>query len=454
MSKKETTPSTSETQNHNETLRTNIMEIYHNGVIVLEKTLEKNKKEQQKLDEKALKPRGTVVVSLYEEDKSLLTAKMFEHSLKDLINQAQQSGLELDVLIVANNGGGSTPEVGSLMSSKVLADIGNIPEFESVTKVKTSRPNVESLDASTPWEISRNIKDVKKSAAGNRVLYIEQEFNSLNKGKIRAIRDISNYLTNQILENGYTPDFIFQMDAETILKYKDKKLENSIAPLKVLYNQISRGGKIAAGTKDKFAIMDPDSGLPLDKPIGSAQKGFEATNTPDKFISLPGGALMSKPANYIAGMVAISRETPSMGVEDYMFTKLLREDATEQGQGFENVAESVGLITHLNRTPENWRQAIKQMANWRKHARAADDIFPGNPYNTESIVKYVALVIEARFKDALDGGTKHLYKLIRDVQDLPYVMEFINDENAPDIANKNEGVSWTSNKQDQVSTIA
>lgn len=453
MPKQETIPTTLEAQNHNETLRTNIMEIYHNGVAVLDAALERNRNEQQS-DETAKKPRGAVVVSLYEEDQTLLTAKMFEHSLTELLNQAQQSGLELDIIIVANNGGGSTREVGNLMNTRVISAIENIPELGNVARVKTVRPNTETLDASTPWEIPTNIENAEKSEAGNRVLYIEQEYDTLNKGKIRAIRDVSNYLTHQIVETGYTPDFVFQMDAETILEYKDKKLEGALPPLKVLYNQISRGGRIAAGTKDKFAIMDPETGLPIDKPIGSAQKGFEATNTPDKFISLPGGALMSKPANYLAGMVAISRETPSMGVEDYMFTKLLRADAKEQGQELEDVAESVGLITHLNRTPENWKQAIKQMANWRTHARAADEIFPGNPYNTESIAKYVALVVQARFKDALEGGPQHLYKLIRDVQDLPYVMEFINDENAPDIANKKQGVSWTSNKQEQVSSIA
>ncbi len=436
-----------ETQHSTETLRASIIDTYHNGLAVLEDALGRNKKESHLSDETERKPRGTVVVSLYEEDESLLTAHMFKHSITELVKQAGQAGLALDVIIVANNGGGATPEVGRLMGNKVMETINSIPEFGEITHVSTIRPNVEAIDAATPWKIPANIADAQKSSKDHRIIYIEQGFDKLNKGKIRALRDVANFLCEQIIDEGYSPDFVFQMDAETILKYNDKRLEGSIPPLKVLYNQISRGGKIAAGTKDKFAIMDPETGLPLATPVGSSQKGYEATNSADKFVTLPGGALMARPAPYSAGMVAISRHTPSMGVEDYMLTKLLRADAKARGQELEDVAVSVGQITHLNRTPRDWKQAIRQMANWRSHARAADEIFPGDPYNTEPIGRYVALVVAARFQDALAGGPTHLLKLIRDVQDLPAVRAFIYDEAVPDISNKQQGVSWTSNKQ-------
>ena len=443
-----------------ELARKNIMQTYYKGVAVLKNALEENRNanltEHGERDEK--KPKGTVVVSLWEEDEKLLTTKMFEHSLQELLRQAKDSGLDLDIVIVANNGGGSTPEIGKEMIGRLIQKVTEDPSIGVLSRVNTLEPSDPSFDASTPWEVPLDINTINESTTGNRVIFIEQEFDPLNKGKIRAVRDAAYWLTNQIVNNGYTTDFVFQMDAETILEYKDPKLAKAVPPLKAMFNQLTRKlGKIAVGTKDRFAVMDPDTGKPLDVPVGSAQRGFEVTNTEDKFISLPGGALMSRPENYLAAMVAISRETPSMGVEDYTYTKILREAAKQNDVPFEDVANSMGVITHLNRTPPGWKQAIAQMANWRSHAGAADKIFPGDKYNSEPLLTYIILVVQARFADALKKGPQHLLQLLRDFYAIPHVINLLSENYVPDVFTNDGGVSWTLNSRnssDSVTSIA
>lgn len=434
-----------------EELRQDIMETYYKGTAVLGEALQRSRdSKDMSLAESGevvkSNPRGVVIVSLWEENDTLLTAKMFQHSLDELLNQAQVSGLDLDIFIIGNNGGGATPEIGNKMISHVNRSVEANPQIGKIHRVKTHKPDLEGIDATTPWDVPLSQELLNEKNTGNRAFIIEQSPDILNKGKIRAIRDIASCLSRQIAENGYTPDFVFQMDAETILEYTDPKLAKAVAPLKAMYNQLSRGQLVAVGTKDRFAVMDPETGKPLDTPVGSTQKGYEATNTPDRFVSLPGGALMARPENYLAAMVAITRETPSMGVEDYLFTKILRDEARSNETPFESVAKSMGGINHLNRTPGDWKQAINQMANWRKHARAADEIFPENPYNTEGLYTYVSLVVQSRFKDAMAKGPRHLFRLIRDVQDIPAVLEFLNDETVADVTNRSEGVQWTTDK--------
>lgn len=417
-----------------------IMSIFTQKLSALKQALETNPSK-----EKSGKLKGAVILSFWEEDGTLLTAKMLSHSLADLLQQARESGMDLDIFLIANNGGGANPKIADAANRHILDFAqNNFGQIDNITKIETEIPQGEVTGAATPWNIPLNLADLPDSPNGVRLVFVKQSANSLNKGKIRSLRDITHFLEGEILSHHYAPDFIFQMDAETILKYSKPNLANVFPPLKAMYNQLQRRNLVALGTKDRFAVMDPETGLPLNTPIGSAQKGFESTNTPDKFISLPGGALMSKPEFYLAGMSAICTVTPSMGVEDYLYTKILQEYAKQKGASFESIAKSLGIITHLNRTPKDWRQAIKQMVNWRQHALAADQIFPGDPYNTEALLVYIGLVVKARIEDAKTKGPEHLLKLIRDVQDLPYLQGIFSHKTSADIFNTSTGVEWTS----------
>jgi|GEM_PF-2139915 len=426
-----------ETLNVNEIIRNQIMGSYESRLTPLKTALEETRR-----DEDPHKPRGAVVVSLWEQDDSLLTTKMFKRSLEELLNQAKKSEIDLDFFIVANNGGGSSAELGSQLKASVCSKIEELGG--QVTKASTTRPE-GLIDATTPWDLELPVGRSNPAEPGsNRFFLVEQEKDVVNKGKLRAVRDASTALSKAILEKGYAPDFIFQMDAETILEYRDPILAEAVPPFKAMYNQLTRGNKVAVGTKDRFAIMDPKTGEPLATPVGSAQKGYELTNTAKNFITLPGGALMAKTENYLAAMPVIAEVTPSMGVEDYMFTKMLREEAKQNGQNFEeDTAKSMAIITHLNRTPEGWREALQQMRNWKTHALAADEIFPDHPYNQESIHRYTFLVVTQRVSEALKLGPEHVAQLIRDIATMPAAMELLSDQVAADIFTKSGGITWT-----------
>lgn len=382
------------------------------------------------------RPRGVIAMSLWEQDNTMLTTKMAKHSLSDILKQAEASGIDLDVIIIANNGGSATPELGSKMRNTLQGFVEE--KLGTVVLTKTSRPDGK-VKATSPWDLELKLDKIKTdSQSRNRVIIVNQPFDPLNKGKLRGIRDVANALAHEITDRGYAPDFVFQMDAETRLMYSPKSglkgKEGMIPPLKAMWNQLCRGDKIGVGTKDRFAVMDPETGEPLlDVPVGSAQKGFELTNTPENFIALPGGAMMVKPEYYVAGMSAIAETVPSVGVEDYMFTKLLREEMRQTGKKFKEKAKTMGIIKHINRTPRDWRAAIYQMSLWRKHARAVDEIFPEDPYNTEPLPRYAWLVVTQRFKDALQKGPRHLRRLLQDLYEFPEVLKLLLSDESADI---------------------
>lgn len=418
-----------------------IMEIYEEGTSILETALDSNREAISRR-----RPRGTVVVALWDEGEGV-TQKMFANSFESLRIQAEDAQLDLDFIIVANNGGGESEEAGN----KLLKDIRNTLQSynDDVVLCETSRPGGEEqvLDAGDPWELDLDFADTPEREGTNRFRVVKQQRDTLNKGKIRAIRDATNALGHEIIDKGYCPDFILQMDAETLLFMENQKLEEEgINPLKVMHNHLTRRNLTAVGTKDKFTIINEETGEPTDKPVGSAQLGYELSNGPDQFVTLPGGALMSKPANYIAGMTAISRVTPSMGVEDYMYTRILEEVAHNTGKDPSEIMESLGNVRHLNRTPEYWFAAIMQLANWRNHARAVDRIFPGNEYEMETLMVNARNVLTSRIKTALEKGPKHLGKILRDLADVPTVIKELYSDEIPDVSNSNGGVTWTNTK--------
>jgi hypothetical protein len=312
-------------------------------------------------------PLITVIVSVWEESDEMISSKMLEHSLAELVAQAQRSGLSLDIIVVANNGGGATPELGHQMRERLHNSLPEKLGLEEVIDLETQKPENE-FDATTPWPLEI-ATDESERGNGNRLFFVTQPFDEVNAGKIRALRDVTNALTTEIVQEGYAPDAIFQMDAETILEYnkpllRDADPEDTVPPLKALFNGVTRGGYLAVGTKDRFEAMDPETGRPLRVPRESAQEGYMLANQRN-FITLPGGALMIRPPHYIAGIKAISETTPGAGTEDYMLTKMLRDiDPGDDKEGFVT-ATSLHIVSHLNRCPQG-PDAYKQLH--RAHA--------------------------------------------------------------------------------------
>jgi len=411
------------------------------------------------------KPLITVVVSIWEEDDNLTASKMFENSLDALLHQAETGNLDLDIIVVGNNGGGKTTELGQRMIERLNQHFAEkYPEIP-IQKLETHRPQGDYYSG-TPWEVSIPLEP-KRAPGQNRLYFIEQpkdlakdgKDKLTNAGKIRALRDVSHALVRNY-KQGYVPDAIFQMDAETILQYQEGTVpagtERALPPLKALYNKLSRKGYTAVGTKDIFEVIDPVTGKPKDKPKDTAQAGFMLTNT--KTIAIPGGALLSKPENYIAGMVAISEVTPGAGVEDYLYTQLLRDEAKRKGYDFDNnVATTAGIIGHTNRATEDTfsisKQAervvggslgpsVRQLDRWYTQSRAVNQIFPElNAYQSEKFLGYVKLIVLKRLEDTIrERDPRHLIQLLIDAARIPEAIKMLKNEEVADILNG--AASW------------
>lgn len=386
--------------------------------------------------------RLAVIVSLFEEDDSMLATKMFSHSLENLLAQAKDAGLDLDLFVVANNGGGSTETIGRLMRNQVRSLLGKYFDFRNIQEVTTERPQGE-IKASQPWDIDEKMRIKGK---GNRCFFLKQPRHSANAGKIRALRDVSNWIADAMKQDGYSPDAVFQIDAETILEYAtdfSKYPDKLPPPLKVMFNHLKRRQLLAVGTKDRFEPMDPETGKPLGAVRPATQEGYMLTNT--SFITLPGGALLSQPREYIAGMKAITETVPGDIAEDYMYSKLLLEaNRSKHMEDPYTQLESLNVVTHLNRCPQG-KNAISQLERWRRQAQATDEIFPGKPYQQESLLRYTRLVISSRFKHALSGDLRYVAQLLKDMKEIPSIWRMLSSTVKADILNGS--AAWRHNTE-------
>lgn len=110
----------------------------------LERKLAANNLEQDH-EGKRTRPRCAVVISLYEGSTTGLTSKMFSHSLESILQQAKDAGIDLDFIIVENNGGGTTNKEGDELHKSILDNIslsGGHP-VELITSKPSANPRAQ-----------------------------------------------------------------------------------------------------------------------------------------------------------------------------------------------------------------------------------------------------------------------------------------------------------------------
>lgn len=388
------------------------------------------------------RPLVTVVVSLWEEDDSMLASKMFSNSLSALQDQAKSSNMDLDFVIVVNNGGGRTEELGKNMTANMGQAVEGRFGVSNFRLVTTSAPD-ESNNPSVPWKAEIPLSE-PRAEGQSRCFLVVQPFDKLNAGKVRALRDISSSLHREIFK-GYTPDAIFQMDAETILEYQKTHLKLLKSPFRAMYDALKRrDGVVAIGTKDRFDPMDPETGKALGVAMPLAQELYTQINrgTKERFITLPGGAILAEPHYYIAGMEAISTTTPGDVAEDYLFTQMLREYAKDNNHGEIVKINSLNVITHLNRCPEG-DDAVRQILRWKRQGAAVDQIFPDFKYEDKPLLTYAKLLLKARLKKAAESKDRKEYwaRVVADIKSIPGIVEIITDKEIADLIKGN--ASWT-----------
>lgn len=401
---------------------------------------------RSKEGESRKRPLITVVVSLWEEDGFMLASKMFQESMNNLRRQAESSDLDLDFIVVANNGGGKTARIGESMKLGVSNTLRTTFDEPNYREVITNKP-IDAVDQSIPWDTEIPLSNARIEGK-DRCYFVVQPQDDLNVGKVRALRDVSHTLRAEILK-GYAPDAVFQMDAETILEYKPTHHSFTKPPIRALYDTLKRrDGVVAIGTKDRFEPMDPETGKPLGKVMPFPQEGMTQINrgARERFISLPGGALLAEPDYYVAGMNAITEVTFGNVAEDYMFTQMLREYTRSNGLQDMVRLNSVDVITHLNRCPQG-KAAVEQLLRWKKQGNAVDQIFPEVKYEYKPLTEYTLLVVKSRLRRlrSIDEKRNFIKQILRDVTMLPGMLKIARENGISDLILGNS--SWEHNNR-------
>lgn len=374
------------------------------------------------------RPLVTAIVSLWEDDRSMVRTKLLAGSLSGLLRQTGM--FDLDFIAIANNGGGAEGMVPA--TSDVLR-----AAFHHVLSVEAQQ---SGDDARRPWSIELPLANGSREPGQNRCFFIVQPLHELNRGQIRALRDVVHALHVEIL-NGYTPDAVFKMDAETVLDFRPSGLSFHKSPFQTLYDALKRRRLAAIGTKEQFGIVDPLSGERLGLPVPLPQEIFTQTTREKRedLSYLPGGALLAEPDYYVAGMEAIAQTTPGIVSEDYLFTQMLKEHFRNRPFGM----YSTTAITHFNRTFRG-RAAVAQIARWRSHGAAVDEIFPGDGMRPRSLSLCAHLIFKSRRRLLAKDLRAGVRQIVEDLLILPSALRLLGNVGKADIVRGD--ASWRDEK--------
>ena len=419
----------------------------------------------RELENRSDAKRLAVVVSLFEEDESGITAKLFKHTIDALYQQAVLSGLTLDVFIIANNSGGPNDLIAESLEEAVKGEVKVLADKWGYESNKAGQSHLRLIQQAEPSHAQSATESVPiglepllhegnqndpESIRGSRFWYIKQARAHQNSGKLRALRDISSELYAQVMEHGYSPDAILQIDAESILEYSELYnplvKRTGIPPLKVLANTMIRKEKTGVGSSDRFERINPVTGTATEEPRPGPHHGFFVEKKGhDEVHFLPGGGMIVRPEVYIAGMKAMTEVVPSIGLEDYTLSKIIMES---DAQSTEEVGDSImvaNLVTHLNRVPAG-KGYIDQLQRWVAGRRAVDQVFPSNSrmQNREAIQRQIRLlrhIVSDRVRHISNGDFRYGKQLIRDLLELPEIATALGTKQVEDIFK--EDASWS-----------
>src|ERR1035437_10778940 len=100
-------------------IQNKLMEGFQTNLNILKPLYTGNREERTQ----RTRPLICVVVSLREEDETMLTSKMFHNSLGNLIDQASGSDIDFDLIVVANSGGAHKTELGKKVVDGLSSDL-------------------------------------------------------------------------------------------------------------------------------------------------------------------------------------------------------------------------------------------------------------------------------------------------------------------------------------------
>lgn len=293
--------------------------------------------------------------------------KYLPRTIPLLIQQANEAGRKVDLLIGMNNG---------FENEEFYAAIGGSEETEVVHLYADQK-----LEPNVPAKVRDESKEpytfTNDEANRNRVFIIHQPASAHAAGKIRMLNDAYGLVMDSI-EAGWTPpNLTIAFDAESEFRLAEGKStrygENSNGLARLLDQCEGPEAPDVIGTKNRFAVYRDT--------VGQSKPDTEGVVPPMQlFLNLvhgridgyrwnPGGGTLGKTEAIVSLIDTISRRYPGMRIEDVVSTVLGLHAGFQQGVSYE--------VLSLNRCPgledqNGWRE---QMERWVAGSKALDDLY-------------------------------------------------------------------------------
>lgn len=304
------------------------------------------------IDTKNKQPnRIAVVVSVYNGKELLL------QTLREINNQIRSCDLTGEIFLILNNGGGNASE---FLNPDLPPDrIDNIKKLIGIDQIIFGQTEEEKESPTKPQEITLN-QEVPMESQGIRLVVIKQTESKLNRGKIRALRDIYEYLGKLNEKTGYCPHWLLAIDAETRLRIvNENKLSIEPSGLEQLLN-LSNNGKRMVGAKLYFTPYDNIGNPDLVAKIPPMQEAISMMHGMPGYQWLPGGATLGGFPEMVAILSSISQLLPGTRIEDVLTTVVAK--------ALDIQTMIASNVIHTNRCPaiDNEEAVFQQMLRWLK----------------------------------------------------------------------------------------
>lgn len=289
---------------------------------------------------------------------SVFNAKeLLVYTIKELSAQLKLINYSADIFLLLNNGGGNSYEflqhnnINEMLGVDYIIHGHTRPSFSN----SISDPNAivieQPLDPNSSYVnlyvINQHVDDYK------------------NKGKIRALRDIYEFLFMQCKDNGYNPLYLLAIDAETRLRLRSQKshlfIEKELVgnPLAILLDYSSEGN-VYVGASTFLSGYNDDGNFDINIPVHSGMAFLDLMHGTEKFKALPGGCTLSKFSESVAIMRSISKFQGNR-VEDLFFSVV--------SIVFGKTIFVARDVVYVNRTADcstakGRAEAIQQMYRW------------------------------------------------------------------------------------------
>jgi hypothetical protein len=281
----------------------------------------------------------------------------------------------------------------------------------------------ESTDA-VPRKLKLE-KEIPKKAEGVKLIVIKQQRESNNGGKIRALRDIYEFLLSQNKKWGYCPQYLLAIDAETRLRRREPRsgrISTEINFGLCHMIELSKAATVFVGAKNQSIAFDPNGNPNWDAQTPPMQKVTSLLHGLDGYQWLPGGATLGGFKDTVSAMSAISRKLPGLWVEDTMLT------AVAKALGIKTVIDSE--VVHTNRCPgPAERQEISlQMERWLMGTEGVRSLI-GVSFARKVINDNLTKAISHLLSESIKGRSVNLAYLLKGVT--PYLQAKLRSRRQP-----------------------